>query len=464
MRGARSTLILLVVFVALGAYVYLVELERPPASETPPNESLLGTPAEEFSRLTIDVENEETVVTRTDDGTGWQVTAPVEAPADDVQVSSVTSALASLEIRRVIDEAAVDLAPFGLIEPLVEVGFLRSGDAQEQRLLIGDATPTGGERYAMLADSGRVVLIASNLDTTFGKSTFDLRDKAILGFDTSEVDQFQIELDGRSFRLAKNADEWRLQEPWDVRADFSTVEGAVGRLSTGQMRSVATEGTPDTETEEDVFAGYGLSEPRLTATIRLGSATATLLVGDQAPDGTSYAKDASRSVVFTIDSSLATDLERSADEYRDKALFDFRPFNASWLEVVRSDTTVVFEKAGSEGEESEPSWTRVSPQSGDVDRGQMDDLLAKLSNLRAESFIESRAERGLDETMVLATVAVRFNADGAQDADEEERVTLWRSGDATYGVHGDEPGAAVLDTSAVDDALEALATVQSDES
>ena len=464
MRGARSTLILLVVFVALGAYVYLVELERPPASETPPNESLLGTPAKEFSRLTIDVENEETVVTRTDDGTGWQVTAPVEAPADDVQVSSVTSALASLEIRRVIDEAAVDLAPFGLIEPLVEVGFLRSGDAQEQRLLIGDATPTGGERYAMLADSGRVVLIASNLDTTFGKSTFDLRDKAILGFDTSEVDQFQIELDGRSFRLAKNADEWRLQEPWDVRADFSTVEGAVGRLSTGQMRSVATEGTPDTETEEDVFAGYGLSEPRLTATIRLGSATATLLVGDQAPDGTSYAKDASRSVVFTIDSSLATDLERSADEYRDKALFDFRPFNASWLEVVRSDTTVVFEEAGSEGEESEPSWTRVSPQSGDVDRGQMDDLLAKLSNLRAESFIESRAERGLDETMVLATVAVRFNADGAQDADEEERVTLWRSGDATYGVHGDEPGAAVLDTSAVDDALEALATVQSDES
>ena len=41
MRGARSTLILLVVFVALGAYVYLVELERPPTSETPLNESLI---------------------------------------------------------------------------------------------------------------------------------------------------------------------------------------------------------------------------------------------------------------------------------------------------------------------------------------------------------------------------------------------------------------------------------------
>ena len=463
MRGARSTLILLVVFVALGAYVYLVELERPPASETPPNESLLDTSSEEFSQLAIRVEDAETVIRRADDGTAWQLTAPIEAPADDTQISSVTSALASLEIRRVIDEAAVDLAPFGLIEPVVEVGFVRSGDAEEQRLLIGDATPTGGERYAMLANSGRVVLVASLLDTTLGKSTFDLRDKAILGFETSDVDQFLIDSDGPPITLAKSANEWRLQAPWDVRAEFSAVEGTVGRLSSGQMRSVATEGTSDVETEEDRLAEYGLAEPRVTATVRLGSATATLLVGDQAPDG-AYARDASRSIVFTIDSSLVTDLERSADEYRDKNLFDFRPFNASWFEIERSDATVVFEKADAEVEESEPSWARVSPQPGNVDRSQMDDLLAKFANLRAESFIDSRAQRGLDKTTVLATVRVRFNADGAEDGAEEERVTLWRSADVTYGVHGDEPGAAVLDMTAVDDALEALATVQGDES
>lgn len=463
MRGARSTLVLLVVFVALGAYVYLVELERPPASETPPNETLFDAATEDFRQLTISVEGAETVLARTEDDAAWQVTAPVAAPADDAQVSSLTSALASLEIRRVIDEAAVDLEPFGLTEPVVEVGFVLSDDTEARQLLIGDTTPTGGERYAMLADSGRVVLIPSNLDTTFGKSTFDLRDKAILGFDTSDVDEFQIESDGMSIRLAKNANEWRVQEPWDVRADFSAVEGTVGRLGTGQMRSVVSEGTPDTETEADSLAEFGLSEPRLTATIRHGDATATLLVGDQAPDGTSYARDASRAVVFTIDSSLVTDFERSAGEYREKDLFDFRPFNASWLEIEQSDTPVVFEKAESEGEESEPSWARVSPESGDIDRSQMDDLLAKLSGLRAESFIESGGELGLDETAVIATVGVRFNADGAEDGDEEERVTLRRSGDTTYGIHGTEPGAAVLDTGAVDDALEALVTVQSGE-
>jgi hypothetical protein len=463
MRGARSTLILLIVFIALGAYVYLVELKRPTASDIPPNESLLNTSSEEISQLTIGIKDAKTVITRTDDGTAWQVTSPVETPADDAQISSLTSSLASLEIRRVIDDAAIDLAPFGLIEPVVEIAFILAGNTQEQRLLIGDSTPTGSERYAMLAGSSRVVLIASDLDATFEKSTFDLRDKAILRFDTSDIDQFQIESNGISIRLTKNADEWRLQEPWDVRADFNAVERAIGRLSTEQMRSVATESQPGTKTEEDASSDYGLSEPRLTVTIRLGSAAATLLIGDQAPDGTLYARNASRSIVFTIDSSLVTDLERAADEYREKDLFDFRPFNASWLKIEQSDTTVVFERAAAESEDSESLWAKVSPKSEDIDQNQMDDLLAKLSNLRAESFIESRAERGLDEATVVATVGVRFNAYGTEDGDKEERITLWRSGNTAYGVHASEAGAAVLNASTVDDALEALATVQSAE-
>ena len=107
MRGTRSTLILLVVFLALGAYVYLIELERPPASATPPNELLLDTTAEEFSRLSIGVDDTETVLTRTDDGDAWQLTSPVTAAADDTQISSITSALASIALRGVARVAGI---------------------------------------------------------------------------------------------------------------------------------------------------------------------------------------------------------------------------------------------------------------------------------------------------------------------------------------------------------------------
>ena len=354
MRRGTSHLFLLVVFVTLGLYVYFVELERPPASEMPPNESLVDVATEDFAHLIITTNGEETVLEQSEDRNEWRLTAPVTALADETQVSSITSALSTLQIQRVVAEDVVDFTPFGLDAPTVEVGFVTSGGSLTERLLIGDSTPTGAERYAMLADSGRVVLVAAHLDTTFAKSPFDLRNKAILGFDTSDVDQLEIQSSATSIRLEKNQNEWQLQEPWDARADFSTVEGIVGQLSSGQMRTVVSEGSSDEQAEETTVTDYGLVDPRLTATIRLGSATATLGVGNVAPDGMSYARDASRPIVFTIDSTLVNDLERAASEYRDKNLFDFRPFNASRVEMQQTDTSAVFEKLEAENEENQP--------------------------------------------------------------------------------------------------------------
>ena len=464
MHGTRSTLALLVVFLALGAYVYFVELERPPASETPPNEQLFDWESDAITGLTLGSGVDATELSRTDDAEGWRITAPVDTAADDAQVSSIATALTSLEIPRVIGEEASDLEPFGLAEPTVEVAVVVTGEPEEHRLLIGDTTPTGGERYAKLAASDRVFLVASHLNTTFGKSTFALRDKTILDFETGDVEEFQVDSDGISLRFTKDSNEWRMTEPWDVRADFSTVEGTVGRLSSGEMRAIVVE-APDESESDDPLAMYGLSEPHVTAAVRLGSASATLLVGDSTADGTYYAKDASRPVVFSIESSLVDDLVRESGEYRDKDLFDFRPFNADRVEIERPGRTMVFEKSGADSENDEEAWIRVDTGSTAVERAKIDDLLGKLSGLRADTFVDSRDDVALDANSHLATIRVRFAATTAEDdAITEEQVTLWRSSERTFGVHGDEPGAAVIDTEGVDDAFEALDTLVTEES
>ena len=181
-----------------------------------------------------------------------------------------------------------------------------------------------------------------------------------------------------------------------------------------------------------------------------------LLVGDENPETTVYARDAARDLVFTIDAALVDDLARDASAYREKDLFDFRPFNATALTVLRDDRTIRFEKGpaadeedADEGAGNEEVWRRVEPEPADVERPEMDALLRALSELRADSFVENRQGTGLDAP--LATVTATFGDDG-----EEERVLIGRSGDVAYGLHGDEPGAAVLDADAVDDALEAL--------
>ena len=232
-------------------------------------------------------------------------------------------------------------------------------------------------------------------------------------------------------------------EPWDVRADFGVVEGLIGRLGSSEMRSIEVDSDEADGADLDPF---GLGDPRVTASLELGSASAVLHVGVETEDAAVFARDASRDLVFTIDGALATDLERAAGAYRQKDLFSFRPFNADRLSVVRDDVTTVLEKTG--GDDGD-AWRRLEPEPADVDRVAVDDLLTKLSGLRAASFTDTRDATGLDAP--LATVVVAYG-----EPAEEERVLIGRAGDAAYGAHGDEPGAGVLDDSAVDAALEAL--------
>ena len=453
MRGLRSTLVMLAVFVVIGGYAYFIESERPPASATPPNEQVFTFEQDDVTELHVTTgTGEVTELERADNGDAWEITAPVAATADETTVSSIARSLASLEVRRVVEEEASDLTPYGLSAPLVDVAFAVEDTADLRRLLIGDTTPTGADRYAKLGDSGRVFLISATLESTFNRGTFALRDKAILEFDRDAVDRVETVAAGRTVRLAKEDNDWRLTEPFEARADFSGVEGLVGRLNTGQMRAIETEDTDELEP-------YGLAEPGLAVTIGAGSAVTTLLVGDETSAGTVYARDSARPLVFTIDASLATDLDKDANDYRHKDLFRFRPFNATRLVVERGDERLVFEKtdAPEDSEEAEEVWRRVEPGSEDVDRSSMDDLLAQLSNLRTESFIDSRD--GLSEPP-FATLDVGFGERGDAEVD---RVVVWRSGEETYGAHGDEPGAALIDTRAFDEAMEALETVQSDE-
>ena len=450
MRRLRSTLVLLVLFLAIGGYAWFVERERPPASEADANENAFDVAAGRITDLTVNAENgDATVLTRTENEIDWMVTAPIETEADDNAATAIATTLAALEIRRVVDEEAADLAPFGLAAPPVRVTFA-TPDGEPLTLSVGDETPTGGERYAAIGS--RVILVADFVESTLNRTTFELRDRSILEFTGPDVTSFTVEQGDDTLRFAKADSDWRVVEPLEARADFGLVEAMVGRLGSGEMLAIESESVAD-----DALEPFGLDGPRLAATVEVGGESHTLLVGDENPATTVYARDAARDLVFTIDAALVDDLARGADTYRQRDLFDFQPFNAATLTVVRDERTIRFEKGppaeAAEGEDDgaagEDVWRRIEPEPADIERPEMDALLRALSDLRADSFVESRQDTGLDAP--LAAISATFGDDG-----EEERVLLGRSGDATYGLHGDEPGAALLDTAAVDDALDAL--------
>ncbi len=476
MKGTRSTLVMLLVLLTLGAYVYFVELDRLPASETPPNERLFASfePDDIQSLIIRGSEGDTSLERRPGDdtlGVAWHLTAPVETRADEVEVSTVASSLSSVEIRRVVEEGSVtDLEPFGLASPAVEVSFSVDGDESMQTLLLGDASPTGADRYAKLADDDRIFLVEEGLQSSFDKSTFRLRDKSILDIDTTGVDTLRVETAESAVGFSKVDNEWQLIEPWEARADFSAVESLVGRLGTGEVLSFTAEAAdapgPDGGAQADA---YGLDTPSVTVTLGGDAVSASLLVGNSAGNGGRHARDASRAVVFTIDEALVTDLQQGPGAFRRKDLFSFRSFNATRLEIEQSGEAIVFEKeaTAADGDADDDSvsgadtgdevWVQTAPERLVVEPSDMDDLLSKVSNLRADSFIESRADGGLTEDSILSIIQVTYRDD---DSDIEEHVVFWRRGEDTHAVHGDEPGAGVVNSRSVDDANDSLQQVR----
>jgi len=445
MRGLRSTLVLLVVAIGLGAYLYFVESDRPPGGRPEPHDTAFSFESDDITRLAVTAANgERTVLEKTDNR--WQLVEPFAGAVDVTEVVALTSSLTSLEIQRVVaePEEAPDLTAFGLAEPRIAVEVTTTTNTAV-RLLIGEQTPTGGDLYATIAGSNRVFLISGYLDGTFDRTTFDLRDKTILDFTRDQVDRLEIAGADATIRLRQENNRWSLVSPIEANADLGVTNGLVGQLSTGQMAAIETESTDD-------LASYGLDVPRLTVTVGLGSSAATLLIGDATSMGTVYARDAARELVFTVNESLVTELEQGFDKYRRKNLFAFRPFNATMLEIEREGERWVFEQVETTADGEADMWRRTAPDAGDVETSAMDDLLAKLSNLRAESFVLVRDDTGLDAPV--STIRVAF--EGAPGDDEEERVIVGRVGDEVFAVSGDEPGAARLNTRAWEDALEAL--------
>ena len=444
MRGARSTLVLAVVALALGAYIYFVESGRPPGGTPDPLETVFDVDSDDIDSLAVTAGNgDRTVIEK--DGDRWRIVEPFPVNVDVTEVVSLTSSLANLEMQRVVAEPedTPDLEAFGLAEPSIAVGFT-TANGVDARLLIGERSPAGNDLYATVAGSNRVVLISGFLDTTFDQTTFDLRDKSILDITRNEVDSLEIAGPGLEIRLRKADAEWSLASPIEARADLGVTDGLVGRLSNGRMAAIEAESV-----DADALAPWGLDDPRLTVTVGLGSSAATLLLGNEAPDGTVYARDGARELVFTVDESLASELEQGVDEYRRKNLFAFRPFNATALEVEHEGELWTFALEEAAGEEETDAWRRTAPDAGDVEHADMDDLLAKLSNLRAESFEASRDGTGLDAPV--ATVTVTFD-----DGSEQERVVVGRTGDDVFAVSDDEPGAARVNTRSWEDAIEAL--------
>ncbi len=438
MRGAWSTLALVAVAAGLGAYIYFVDANR---SETEVKEKVFSVAADDVEELRVVAKGDTTVLKKTD-GT-WSVVEPLATDADQNDVTTLLGSLTSLDITREVDPNASNLAEYGLTTPKADISFKAKGGVSG-RLRLGDATPTGGDLYAVQGDGSRVVLVATFVETNLSRSTFDLRDKRVLRFERDKADALEISAGGRvPVTFSRTSSDWRVTAPVNARGDYGAIEGLLTRLSSTNMTAIET-------TDMSDLKKYGLDAPPATIVVKTGSASATLAVGTSA-DGKAYARDLARPMVFTVDPAFATELLKDAGEYRRKELFEFKAFSATELVLTRGADVVTLKKVKGTGENATDTWTvTAGGATRDAEQAKVDDLMAKVSNLRAESFVAAAPP---------AAAAPVLKVKATFDESKTEDGAIGRAGADTFGTRPDEAGAMKLTTTAVDEALAAIDAV-----
>jgi len=437
MTRGRSTLLLLALAAALGAYIWFVEMKREPADDEAKGEKVFSAlQADQIAALTLTASNGD-VTTLKKVGEGWAIESPVATPADASEVSGVTSNLATLDMTRVIDEQPTSLDAFGLDTPRLRITFTAQG--KPRTLLLGTKTATGGDTYAKLDDAARVFTVPSWLEQSLDRTTFQLRNKSIASFDREAIDHLAVIGTPGTIELKKDGDEWQFVQPQLGRADGSEVGALLTRLSSGQMQAIVA----DQPATLDV---YGLQPARTTVTATaLGKTVAQVLIGSASGDAAVHMRDGARPMVFTVEKGLADDLQRPAAAYRAKDLFAFRMFNVSRLVVMRGDVSRTFEKkkAGA-GKDAVDTWTQTAPADAGVKAATIDDLASRLSSIRVDAWVDAPKA----STPVLDVVA---SFDG-----REERVSIVQAGGDMFAQRAGEPGAARLPAPAVSEVLSLL--------
>lgn len=307
MTRGRSFLLLLALAAGVGAYVWFVEMPRDTTAADTPAEKLFTVDATEIQEVVVTNEAGERS-TLTKRGDTWTIAEIDGAEVDPTEAGNITSGLAALEAQRVVDEQPPSLAEYGLGTPRVTVSF-KDASGAEQTILFGNKTPTGGDLYAKLASSPRVFLVGAWLEESFNRSRFDLRDKTVARFSRDAVTNVTLTSSAGAVSLAQSGGEWRLTSPVEAPADGAAADAIVNAVSSARMQSIL---------EGAEAAAANFSRPSVTVAITAGPTRAVLEIAGAAADGTLYARDTVRGLVFTVDAALAGELTKSADDLRKK--------------------------------------------------------------------------------------------------------------------------------------------------
>ena len=448
---ARTTLILLVVVVAIGAYIKFYESKRPNTEEAARQEkNVVNLSREKLDGIVIQNGDEKIELKRS--GNKWRLEAPIKDQADSAAIDNLINDIENWRKTATIPAREIaanknQLNEYGLSKPKLRLKLV--GADMPGEILFGKDAALEGQLYVRLGNSNNVFIAAQTLKNDVSKKAEDFRDRKLTELTTAQIARAVLKTPAGEIELIKRNEYWQIVKPLQARGDNQKIGDLLAQVTNARIQQFIADDRGD-------LHAYGLAEPRGSLTIfKQDDKQGQMLQIGGVPEKNKdqlYVRFLPRGAVYTLPNKLQEILNTVPNDLRDRHLvrIETNILDRITIEGTGKPKLILARK----GE----AWTIASGNNQPANSDEARRLINTLNNEQVVKFVEDTAANlakyGLDKPPTQLTFSSFASENTAETAaGEHPFLTLSFGkveGDQVYARVGEEPFVVAVKRSLLD--------------
>jgi hypothetical protein len=326
--NTKTPIILLVLLVLAGGYWFFTRDKE--ESTKPQEHKLIDLASSDVNSVTITPsEGKQIVLKKT--GSDWRMTQPVDAPADNDQVTGLIDGIINLKSTNEVDSASGT----GLDKPQYKVDL---AGAKSASVSFGNKLSIGGGVYSQVQGSSTVEVVPADVLTKLDQAATSYRQTKLVMTPSLSISEVTINKKAGTVALQKHGEDWQITSPQKLDADTPAVTDLLTALTGLKATSFvddpseaadAMKGNPPISSVS--FMAPPVSAPGATTQPSTKPVMTTINFGayDDVLKKHIYAKVEGSPFIAKVDVASITALEKSPLDLRDKKVMDIDPEQVS---------------------------------------------------------------------------------------------------------------------------------------
>ncbi len=351
---------------------------------------------------------------------GWWFEADSKK-ADDREIFSLLTAIASLEAVAFVDRQAGDSIDYGFTEPQARYLLTLPDQADPEKITVGNFTNESTKRlvYVMHNDQASVGKVRTLDVEMMTRGPKDYLDKSIVRLADSQIIGLSLSCENpytdsrRDVTFSRSGNDWRMTKPIEADLQKNKVTDLIHALADLTAQAVVGDASQ--------LSAFGLHAPAATVTIRYeisdnDAETIDLAFSDH--DGQIYVKRADRDDIFQVETFL---LDQLKGEFRLEDVLTFDESKVASFVVSTSGVENRFARNDDKG------WVYSSEPDLPLDNAKVDALLLRFKDLKTKRYatynVSDLAKFGLEAPAHRVTISLENGTSMALDIASKATTT-----------------------------------------